>query len=132
MSRTIKDAATKRCHHGGHDQPRRHPDPFLDARNHACRPKTPNGLIPAQVIRTERDGSPGQGCSTTSQGCRSMAGLNRSAVRAMTSTASEMGARSDRHLGRARPRSERSGFQAPGLHPAAPPSRRDKPTAPPA
>jgi transposase InsO family protein len=50
MSRTIKDATTKRHHHDGHDQLQRHVEPFLDAHHHARRLKTLKALTPAQFI----------------------------------------------------------------------------------
>jgi len=58
MNRTIKDATTKRYHYDNHDQLKAHLDLFLDAYNHARRPKTLKGLTPAQFIWKEWQPSP--------------------------------------------------------------------------
>ena len=43
-NRTIKDAAVKRFHYEAHDKLRSHLHDFVDAYNHAQRPKTLKGL----------------------------------------------------------------------------------------
>ena len=46
MSRTLKDATVRRCHHASHDDLRRHVQLFLDAHDHARRLKALRGLTP--------------------------------------------------------------------------------------
>ncbi len=53
MNRTIKDATVKRYHYVDHQQLQVHLELFLDAYNHARRPKALNGLTPhGYVCRT--------------------------------------------------------------------------------
>ncbi len=47
---TIKEATVKGCRYDSHEQPRRHLDLFIDADNHARRPKTLQGLTPRPLI----------------------------------------------------------------------------------
>ena len=58
MSRTLKDAAVRRRHYGSHDELRRHPQPFLDAYNHARRLKTLRGLTPCEFSCETWTGQP--------------------------------------------------------------------------
>ena len=50
MNRTLKEATVKRYHYDGHEQLRQHLQLFLDAYNHARRPKTLHGLTPYEYI----------------------------------------------------------------------------------
>jgi hypothetical protein len=50
MNRTLKDATVKRYHYASHDQLRAHLALFVDAYNHARRPKTLRGLTPYEFV----------------------------------------------------------------------------------